>query len=41
MRKTLMLDNGKEFSQFKQVEEKTGFCVYSIFKTTYFVGGER
>jgi hypothetical protein len=28
MRKTLMLDNGKEFSQFKQVEEKTGFWIY-------------
>ena len=28
MRKTLTVDNGKEFSQFKQLEEKTGFCIY-------------
>ncbi|MBU4289292.1 MAG: IS30 family transposase [Proteobacteria bacterium] len=28
IRKTLTLDNGKEFSQFKQLEKKTGLCVY-------------
>jgi IS30 family transposase len=28
MRKTLTVDNGKEFSQFKQLEQKTGFCIY-------------
>ncbi|MCJ7615957.1 MAG: IS30 family transposase [Desulfobacterales bacterium] len=28
MRKTLTVDNGKEFSQFKQLEKKTGFCIY-------------
>jgi len=28
MSKAFTLDNGKEFSQFKQVEEKTGFCIY-------------
>lgn len=28
IRKTLTLDNGKEFSQFKQLEEKTGLCIY-------------
>jgi IS30 family transposase len=28
MRKTLTVDNGKEFSQFKQLEHKTGLCIY-------------
>ncbi len=28
MRKTLTVDNGKEFALFKQLEEKTGFCIY-------------
>ena len=28
MRKTLTVDNGKEFAQFKQLEKKTGFCIY-------------
>jgi IS30 family transposase len=28
MRKTLTVDNGKEFAQFKQLEKLTGFCVY-------------
>ncbi len=28
MRKTLTVDNGKEFARFKQLEEKTGFCIY-------------
>ena len=27
-RKTLTVDNGKEFFQFKQLEKKTGFCIY-------------
>jgi IS30 family transposase len=27
-RKTLTVDNGKEFSQFKQLEEKTGLSIY-------------
>ncbi len=28
MRKTLTVDNGKEFSQFKKLEEKTGLTIY-------------
>ena len=28
LRKTLTVDNGKEFSRFKQLEHKTGFCIY-------------
>jgi IS30 family transposase len=28
MRKTLTVDNGKEFTQFKQLEEKTNLCIY-------------
>jgi transposase, IS30 family len=28
MRKTLTVDNGKEFAQFKQLEKMTGFCIY-------------
>ena len=28
MRKTLTVDNGKEFAQFKQLEKITGFCIY-------------
>ena len=28
MRHTLTVDNGKEFSQFKQLEKKTGLCIY-------------
>jgi IS30 family transposase len=28
MRKTLTVDNGKEFSQFKEIENKTGLTVY-------------
>ena len=28
MRKTLTVDNGKEFAQFKQLEKLTGFCIY-------------
>ena len=28
MRKTLTVDNGKEFAYFKQIEKKTGLCVY-------------
>jgi len=28
MRKTLTIDNGKEFSQFKKLEEKTGLTIY-------------
>ena len=28
MRKTLTVDNGKEFSMFKQLEEKTGLTIY-------------
>jgi IS30 family transposase len=28
MRKTLTVDNGKEFAQFKQLEKTTGFCIY-------------
>ncbi len=28
MRKTLTVDNGKEFSYFKQLEKKTGFSIY-------------
>jgi IS30 family transposase len=28
MRKTLTVDNGKEFSQFKELEHKTGLCIY-------------
>ncbi|MFC1814055.1 IS30 family transposase [Thermodesulfobacteriota bacterium] len=28
MRKTLTVDNGKEFSYFKQLEKKTGFAIY-------------
>jgi len=28
MRKTLTLDNGKEFSWFKKLEEKTGLTIY-------------
>jgi transposase, IS30 family len=28
MRKTLTVDNGKEFALFKQLEEKTGFSIY-------------
>lgn len=28
MRKTLTLDNGKEFSSFKQIEDRTGLVVY-------------
>ncbi len=28
MRKTLTVDNGKEFSLFKELENKTGLCIY-------------
>jgi IS30 family transposase len=28
MRKTLTVDNGKEFSYFKKLEKKTGFSIY-------------
>jgi len=28
MRKTLTVDDGKEFAQFKQLEKITGFCIY-------------
>ena len=28
MRRTLTVDNGKEFSQFKLLEHKTGLCIY-------------
>ena len=28
IRKTLTVDNGKEFSQFKQIEQKTGLSIY-------------
>jgi IS30 family transposase len=28
MRKTLTVDNGKEFSLFKEIENKTGLCIY-------------
>jgi IS30 family transposase len=28
MRKTLTVDNGKEFARFKQLEQKTGFSIY-------------
>lgn len=28
MRKTLTVDNGKEFSLFKEIEDKTGLCIY-------------
>jgi len=28
MRKTITVDNGKEFSQFKILEKKTGHCIY-------------
>jgi len=28
MHKTPTVDNGKEFSKFKQLEEKTGYCIY-------------
>jgi IS30 family transposase len=28
MRKTLTVDNGKEFPHFKQLEKKTGFSIY-------------
>jgi IS30 family transposase len=28
MRKTLTVDNGKEFARFKELEEKTGLTVY-------------
>jgi IS30 family transposase len=28
MRKTLTVDNGKEFAYFKQLEKKTGFSIY-------------
>jgi IS30 family transposase len=28
MRKTLTVDNGKEFAQFKQLEKITGFSIY-------------
>ena len=27
MRKTLTVDNGKEFSRFKELEKKTGLCI--------------
>ena len=29
MRKTLTVDNGKEFSLFKELEDKTSLCIYS------------
>ena len=28
VRKTLTVDNGKEFSLFKELENKTGLCIY-------------
>jgi transposase, IS30 family len=30
MRKTLTVDNGKEFSLFKELEDKNGLCIYFV-----------